>query len=318
MLFDKKIFTLIGAATLAGALALPLQAAPYQASSTVDGTIRIKGSDTVGKAFKKLMPAFIALHPKADFDFEEEGSSTGAKSLVAGTADLGAMSRAMKPNESAAFQSKFGYAPTQMTVGIDAIAVVVNSDNPVKGLSIEQLDGIFSSKKTKCGGDRIKKWGDAGISGSLSSAKPTLYSRDKKSGTRAFFQKKALCKGKFQRKMNEVATNHAVVEGVGKDKNGIGYSGLADAQSVSSVKIVPVKGKSGSFVSPSAKTAASGEYPLARSLYVYINKKPGEAFNPAAAEFLRFVLSDEGQEIIEKSGYVSLTSEDLKFQESQL
>lgn len=214
------------------------------------------------------------------------------------------MSREMKDDELEAFESKYGYKPTAIPVAIDALAVMVNKDNPVKGLTMEQVDAIFSTT-LKCGGAKeIDNWGDAGVSAWAS--KPIqLYGRNSVSGTYGYFKDHALCKGDFKANVNEQPGSASVVQSVTSSTNGIGYSGMG--YTTSGVKMVPLAKKgSTTFVEATPANAVNGTYPLTRYLYVYVNKKPNTPLAPLENEFVKMMLSKTGQQVVIKDGYIPL------------
>jgi phosphate transport system substrate-binding protein len=220
------------------------------------------------------------------------------------------MSRAMKDNEIQEFEKKYGYKPVAVPVAVDALAVFVHKDNPIKGMSMPMVDAVFSSTR-KCGFEKeVKKWGDTGLTGAWVTRDLQLFGRNSVSGTYGYFKEHALCKGDFKTNVNEQPGSASVVQSVSNSINGIGYSGIGYI--TSGVKAVPIKGSDGEFVAATPKNALSGKYPLARFLYVYVNKDPKKPLQPLQAEFLKLVLSKEGQSIVEKDGYIPLPAAEVK------
>jgi phosphate transport system substrate-binding protein len=248
---------------------------------------------------------FGKLYPNVNVQIQAAGSSTAPPALTEGTANLGPMSRKMKDNEIDDFESKYGYKPTAIPVAIDALAVFVNKDNPVKGLSLPQVDAILSSTR-KCGfATDINTWGQVGLTGGWASRPIQMYGRNSVSGTYGFFKDEALCKGDFKSNVNEQPGSASVVQSVTTSANGIGYSGIG--YSTSGVKAVPLAHKDGQpFIEPTPENATSGAYPLSRFLYVYVNKKPNEPLAPLEKEFIKMVLSKTGQQVVIKDGYIPL------------
>jgi phosphate transport system substrate-binding protein len=222
---------------------------------------------------------FRATYPNVNIQIEGKGSSTAPPALIEGTAQLGPMSRAMKSDEIDKFEKKYGYKPTEIKVAIDALAVFVHKDNPIKGLNLAQVDSVFSSTY-KRGGKPIATWGDVGLTGAWATRPMSLYGRNSASGTYGFFKEHALSKGDFKDTVKEQPGSSSVVQGVASDLGGIGYSGIG--------------------------YATSGDYPLARFLYIYVNKKPNVPMDKLTQEFISFVLSKAGQEIVVKDGYYPL------------
>ena len=277
----------------------------YKAAAQATGEVSVVGSDTVSKAAKLWVEDFKVKQAGLKTNLTEADSGEGASALVSGKADIGMMSRTMKPQEILAFQSKKGYQPTQIIVGVDAIAVIVHPSNSLKSASIPQIDGIFSST-LKCGGKAVDTWGALGVTGDLASKAPTLYSREAKSGTRGMFEKEALCKGTFKTTIKEIDHNAGVTSGVGADASSAGYTSLAGLNS--SVKAIAVSKKDGdAAIELSEKTVIDQTYPLSRGLYLYVDKAPTKALDPKIAEFVRYAISAEGQALVKKAGYVSIT-----------
>ena len=277
----------------------------YAPASGVSGNISSVGSDTLANLMTLWAEEFGKIYPNVNIQIQAAGSSTAPPALTEGTSNLGPMSREMKDNEIEDFESKYGYKPTKIPVAIDALAVFVNKDNPVKGLSIPQLDAIMSSTR-KCGyASDITTWGEAGLTGGWASKSIQLYGRNSVSGTYGFFKDEALCKGDFKSNVNEQPGSASVVQSVTSSANGIGYSGIG--YSTSGVKAVPLAKKDGApFVEATAENATSGAYPLTRFLYIYVNKKPNEPLAPLEREFIKMVLSKSGQQVVIKDGYIPL------------
>lgn len=282
----------------------------YTKGAGVSGNLSSVGSDTLANLMTFWAEGFKKLYPNVNMQIQAAGSSTAPPALAQGTANFGPMSRTMKDNEIQDFQKKYGYKPTPVPVAVDALAIFVHKDNPVKGLSMPLVDAMFSST-LKCDYPKsVSTWGETGLTGPWAARKLDLYGRNSVSGTYGYFKEHALCKGDFKSGVKEQPGSAAVVQAIATNINGIGYSGIG--YTVSGVRAVPLKNGSGQFIAPSAKTALDGTYPLARYLYVYVNKAPGKALPPAQAEFLKMVLSKEGQMIVDKDGYIPLPSAQVK------
>ena len=276
----------------------------YQKASGVSGNLSSVGSDTLANLMTLWAEEFNREYPNVNIQIQAAGSSTAPPALTEGTSNLGPMSREMKDDELEAFEDKYGYKPTAVPVAIDALAVMVNKDNPIKGLTIPQVDAIFSSTR-KCGHDAdIETWGDAGVA-AWGSKSIQLYGRNSVSGTYGYFKENALCKGDFKSNVNEQPGSASVVQSVTSSKNGIGYSGMG--YSTSGIKMVALAKKAGeAFVDATPENALKGTYPLTRYLYVYVNKKPNQPLAPLENEFMKMVLSKAGQQVVIKDGYIPL------------
>jgi phosphate transport system substrate-binding protein len=276
----------------------------YQKTSGVSGNFSSVGSDTLNNLMTLWAEEFKRNYPNVNIQIQGAGSSTAPPALTEGTANFGPMSRMMKDEEVQAFERKHGYKPTAIGVAIDALAVFVNKDNPIKGLTIAQVDGIFSSTR-KCGGRNIERWGQVGLTGDWVSRPIQLYGRNSVSGTYGYFKEHGLCKGDFKNTVNEQPGSASVVQSVATGLNAVGYSGIG--YKTSGIKTVPVaKKEGGEFVEATEGNAVSGRYPLARVLYVYVNKAPNKPLAPMELEFLKMVLSKQGQEVVVKDGYIPM------------
>jgi phosphate transport system substrate-binding protein len=242
----------------------------YQKASGIAGNLSSVGSDTLANLMTLWAEEFSRQYPTVNVQIQAAGSSTAPPALTEGTSNLGPMSREMKDDELEAFEDKYGYKPTAVPVAIDALAVMVNKDNPIKGLTIPQVDAIFSST-LNCGyANDIETWGDAGVA-VWGSKSIQLYGRNSVSGTYGYFKENALCKGDFKSNVNEQPGSASVVQSVTTSKNGIGYSGMG--YTTSGVRMVPLAKKEGEpFIAPTPENAISGTYPLTRYLYVYVIK----------------------------------------------
>lgn len=276
----------------------------YQKASGIAGNLSSVGSDTLANLMTLWAEEFSRQYPTVNVQIQAAGSSTAPPALTEGTSNLGPMSREMKDDELEAFEDKYGYKPTAVPVAIDALAVMVNKDNPIKGLTIPQVDAIFSST-LNCGyANDIETWGDAGVA-VWGSKSIQLYGRNSVSGTYGYFKENALCKGDFKSNVNEQPGSASVVQSVTTSKNGIGYSGMG--YTTSGVRMVPLAKKEGEpFIEPTPENAISGTYPLTRYLYVYVNKKPNAPLPSLESEFMKMVLSKAGQEVVIKDGYIPL------------
>ncbi|MCI4440084.1 phosphate ABC transporter substrate-binding protein [Tibeticola sp.] len=277
----------------------------YQKASGVAGNFTSIGSDTLNNLMTLWAEEYKRLYPNVNIQIQGAGSSTAPPALTEGTSNFGPMSRMMTAKEVEAFEKKHGYKPTAVPVAIDALAVYVNKDNPIKGLSIPEVDAIFSSTR-KCGYPTdITKWGQVGLTGDWTNRDIALYGRNSVSGTYGYFKEHALCKGDLKKTVAEQPGSASVVQAVSSQLNAIGYSGIG--YKTSGVRAVPLSKKKGDpYVEADAKHALDGTYPLARVLYVYVNKKPNQALPPLEREFFKMVLSQQGQKVVVKDGFVPL------------
>lgn len=277
----------------------------YKKASGVSGNLSSVGSDTLANLMTLWAEEFKRFYPNVNVQIQAAGSSTAPVALTEGTANMGPMSRKMKDQEIEAFENKYGYKPTAVPVAIDALAVFVNKDNPIKGLTMQQLDAIFSSTR-KCGHPSdIRSWGDLGMTGPWQNRDIQLFGRNSVSGTYGMFKEEALCKGDFKNGVNEQPGSASVVQSISTSINAIGYSGIG--YRTSSVRTVPLALKEGApYVDATPENALSGDFPLSRFLYVYVNKAPNKPLAPLDREFVKLVLSKAGQEVVVKDGYIPM------------
>lgn len=275
----------------------------YKPVEGVSGTIKSVGSDTMLNLVTYWGEGFQNRYPNVQPEIEGKGSGTAIPALTAGTANFGPMSRAAKAKELDEFEAKFGYKPTALKTGIDMLAVYVHKDNPIKGLSFQQLDAIFSKNRKGGNSEDIKTWGQLGLTGVWANKPISLYGRNSASGTYGYFKEHALYGGDYKDSVIEQPGSSAVVQGVAKDKWGIGYSGIGYL--TADVRAVPLAAEEGDdFVPAEPENAFSGEYPLSRYLYVYVNYKPGSELDPLRREFIKYIFSQEGQRDVVKDGYL--------------
>jgi len=316
----KRVLTILGAVVLTATagFASPVKLDPgltaYKPVSGVSGSLSSVGSDSLNNLMTLWAESFNKHYPNAKIQIEGKGSSTAPPALIAGTAQLGPMSRAMKGTEVDQFEKKYGYKPTVIRTSVDALAVFVNKDNPIKCLSVSQVDAIFSKSRRQGGKEEVKTWGQLGLTGEWASKPLSLYGRNSASGTYGFFKDHILKNGDYQDQVKEQPGSAAVVQGITVDRGAVGYSGIGYA--TAGVRAVPLSEKDGGkCVEAEADNAYNGSYPLARFLYVYINKAPGKALDPMTREFVKLVVSKDGQEAVIKDGYfpipASIAKEEL-------
>ncbi len=278
----------------------------YKSVSGISGNLNSIGSDTLNNLMTLWAEGFKRMYPNVNIQIEGKGSSTAPPALIEGTAQLGPMSRSMRGSEIDGFEAKYGYKPTALRTSLDSLAVFVHKDNPVKGLTLAQVDGMFS-KTFRCKGGEVKTWGQAGLDGSWAGAPLSLYGRNSASGTYGFFKENALCNGDYKDTVKEQPGSASVVQGVSEDRNGAGYSGIG--YTTSGVRAIPLAAKQGDAFSPATyENVIAGKYPLSRALLLYINRAPGSPLDPLVKEFAKFIFSKEGQEVVVKDGYYPLTA----------
>ena len=307
--FKKIAFAGVLASSMASSAYVSADVDPalpeYTRASGVSGNLSSIGSDTLNNLMTLWAEEFNKLYPNVNVQIQGAGSSTAPPALTEGTAMLAPMSRGMRQSEIQEFENRHGYAPTELPVAVDMLAVYVNKDNPLESLSLPQVDAIFSATR-RCGySENIDRWGQLGLTGAWANRDFALYSRNAVSGTYGFFKDNALCGGDFRSSINEQPGSSSVVQGITESINGIGYSGIG--YRTSGVRVLPLAAVEGGQVfEATAENAASGDYPLARYLFLYINKHPNRELDPLTREFIKMLYSRQGQEVVNRDGFVPL------------
>ncbi|MDO9515495.1 MAG: phosphate ABC transporter substrate-binding protein [Syntrophales bacterium] len=245
-------------------------------------TLVIKGSTTLLPVAQVAAEAYMKLHPGINISLSGGGSGNGIKALIDGSTDIATASRSIKPKEEKLAQEK-GVYPVPHRVAIDAIVPVVHPKNPVTDLSTEQLSLIYQGK--------IKNWKEVGGE----DLKIVVVSRDTSSGTYEVWEEKILHKAKVTPRAQLQASNGAIIQTISRNKYAIGYIGLGYLNK--SVRALTVNG-----IEATVTTALSGAYPVARPLFMYTNGQP----KGTTSGFINFVVSEDGQELVRKEGYVPL------------
>ncbi len=277
----------------------------YKKTSGVSGSVGSIGSDTMNNLMTLWAEGFAKFYPNVKVQVEGKGSSTAPAALIAGTAQFGPMSREMKKEEIDKFEAAYGYKPTAIRTSIDALAVYVNKDNPITGLTMPQVDAVFSKTRRGGFGQDLTAWGQLGLTGEWANKPISLYGRNSASGTYGYFKEHALYKGDYKDQVKEQPGSASVVQGVTEDRFAIGYSGIGYV--TSGVRAVPLAAKAGEqFFDATLDNVVHGKYPLARFLFLYINKAPNKPLDPLVREFCKFILSQEGQQVVIKDGYLPI------------
>lgn len=274
----------------------------YKATSGVSGTIKSIGSDTMNNMMTLWAEGFQKMYPNVRIEIEGKGTSTAPPALIQGTATFGPMSRPMKSDEIDSFEKRYGYKPVELGTGIDMLAVYVHKDNPIKGLTLKQIDAIFTNTRRGGASEDISRWGQVGLGGAFASAPISLYGRNSASGTYSYFKQNALFNGDFKSNVKEQPGSSSVVQGIASDKFGIGYSGIG--YKTADVRTVPLSADGAEFVEATPENAEF--FPLSRFLLVAVNYRPGSKLDPLRREFIKYIYSKQGQTDVIKDGYLPL------------
>jgi phosphate transport system substrate-binding protein len=296
-----------GALVTAQAVKVDAGLPAYQKVSGVSGNLSSIGSDTMNNMMTLWAENFRKMYPNVKVQIEGKGSSTAPPAIIAGTAQFGPMSREMRATEIDQFEARYGYKPTQLRTSYDALAVYVNKDNPLEKLTLAQVEAVFGKSRKRGYKEDVKTWGQLGLTGDWASRSVSVYGRNSASGTYGFFRELVLKNGDYKTIVKEQPGSASVVQGITEDRFGIGYSGIG--YKTSGVKVLPVAASDGAAYSDgSYADVTSGKYPLWRFLYIYINKAPGKPLDPLVAEFVKYIYSREGQEVVVKDGYMPLSA----------
>ncbi len=288
----------------------------YRSTPGVYGTITSVGSDTLANLMAIWAQRFKEIYPHVKFQIQASGSATASQALTQGSASIGPMSRAMTGQEVNAFRKVNGYSPTSLVVAIDAIAIFVERNNPLNKLTLPQLDAIFSV--TRLCGHRsvITKWSQLGVNKFGEQRDIQLYGRNSASGTYDLFKQRALCDGDYWRTMNEMPSSASVLQSIASSVGAIGYAALG--YNNNNVKTIALSGDGENYYSPSPENLRQDKYPFTRYLYIVVNKAPNELLSTLELTFLRFILSEEGQRIVEENGYFAVSDDVINKQLTRL
>ena len=284
---------------------------PYQRVSDLTGALSVAGSETMKPLTEAWSAKLRQLYPGLSIKVESRGSETGLAALLEGKVQIAAMSRRMTQQEIVEFTREFGYEPTEVPVAVDALAVFVHKDNPIQGLSIAEVDAVFSKERRRGLEYPVNVWGDVMLlEEEWADAPIHLYGRNGNSGTASFFREHVLNGADLKKNMTVGVGSASVVIELMRDRFGIGFSSIGYRTSeIRPVPLASVQG--GRYVTPTFETAMDGSYPLRRNLYLYINRPPKVAPPGPLSEFVKFALSQRGQKIVLDQGYYPLATMEL-------
>jgi phosphate transport system substrate-binding protein len=295
--------------------------ARYSGEKQVSGSFKVQSSEALYPLLTRLSGEFQRIHPKVNVDVKRGSSSKAVAEYLqpplnktgkilmmddrTSSFQLIATSHQLSNTEVKEFVAQHGYEPTVVPIAVDAVALYVHKDNPLPGLTLAQVDAMYSSTRKRGHTTAISQWGQLGLNDGWKEAPIQLYGRDRRSEARATFQEHGLAGGEFKSGIQEGPGAASVVLDIGRDPIGMGYSGIG--LHASSVRAVPLAEKDGMpFVSPSAETVADQTYPLRRTFYLYLDKSSKAPLPDAVQEFITYVLSQEGEGIVMKAGLFPL------------
>jgi|OM-RGC.v1.003705355 phosphate transport system substrate-binding protein len=276
----------------------------------VYGSISSVGSDTLATLISLWSEQFKTVYPHVKFQIQASGSATAPQALTQGTATIGPMSRALTATEISRFTQKYGYPPTTLIVAVDAIAIYVEKNNPLQSLTLQEVDALFSVTRFCGSSKKIDTWTDIGVTKFGENREVLLYGRNSASGTYDLFKKQALCEGDFKATVNELPGSSSVVLSIASSVGGLGYAALGQFnENVKALSISTEIDGENDYIEPNTDNVTSGKYPFSRYLYIVVNKPPDQHLPVLERAFLTFILSNEGQDMVNKNGYYSISKE---------
>jgi phosphate transport system substrate-binding protein len=281
----------------------PDQLPPYPTVAGLTGKVTSIGASGTTNLIARAAAEFKQIYPGVTLQVTAGLTSIGPPALVEGRADVVPMSRPLLPEEVKTFRAKYGYPPTEIKVAADALAVYVEKRNPVDGLTLAQLDAIFSRTRRR-GGPAIETWGQAGLTGDWVDRPIPLYGYGPTDGVHQVFRQQVLLGGEYRLSLQVVPAGSLIVQDVAADPSAIGCASIFFASK--RTRAVPIAGDDGRFYAPTDDNVRSLRYPLTRFVTICVNKPPGRPLPPATAEFLRYLLSAEGQQTVAAGGNVRL------------
>jgi len=292
----------------------------YTPGASLSGHLQSVGADTMETLMRYWIADFEKIYPNIKIDMEAKASGTAGPALTEGRADLGPVAREMLPAEEQQFEKKFGYKPLAIRVAggsyrtpgkTHAITFFVNEKNPIQKLTFAQLDAMYSTTR-KRGYRQVSTWGDVGLTGEWAGKPIHLWGLILPNGIGHFLQMRLLEAGEWKSGIEErttvgsLAALDAITMGVAKDPYAIGYAGFGNI--VPGVKTVALaRDAGGPFYPGTFQEVVEQRYPLSRVTYIYVNRAPGKPLDPKVREFLRFVLSSQGQgDIVKEAVFLPL------------
>jgi phosphate transport system substrate-binding protein len=312
----------------------------YAPGSQVSGTLTVWGNDGMANLQKQWEEGFVKFQPGIKFDDHLYSTAAGIGGLYAGHADLAYMGRDIWQVENLGFTKTFGYDPTRFVATTGAydvegktfpMVVFVNKANPLKGLTLQQLDAIFGTERRLGAPKSIRTWGDLGLTGEWADKPIHLYAYANDSGFGVFFSAAAMGGSTWwacdihqfdnltdSAGKTTTSAGKRILTALAQDKYGLAYSGIR--YTTLDVRPLPIAARPGtSFVAPTRENTVNRTYPLVRDIPIYINRAPGKAIDPKVREFLSYILSREGQEAVSHEGdYLPLTVEVVQQQRELL
>ncbi len=298
----------IGQAVLAGGGGRPLldpNLPIYRPIEVLKGQLKLGGSNTLSHVAAVWIASFEQFYPDAKITVEVNGSRAAVADVKAGSTDIGLLSRRVREDEINTFHKSFGYPPTVLTPCLERTAIYVHKDNPIKGLTLAQLDAIFSSECRRGAEQPCRTWKQLGLKGGGASQPIVAHGRTKETGSQVFMQEAVLLGGTMRDDMQTHESNVDLVKAIAKNPGAIGFAGLSYA--LPGVRAVPLTVEDGGdFVAIDSPEADRGAYPLVRRLQLVVKHDPQHDLRPIEREFIKYVFSTQGQEDVVKAGFQAI------------
>ena len=288
--------------------ALDPQLSPYRAGlEPIKGKLKLIGSETMSGIAGVWKDSFERFHPDVSVEISVKGSINAVNVVRDGEANFGLLSREVLAEEIKEFTDKKGYAPHLLVSSLERVAIYVHKDNPIQGLTLSQLDAIFSSSLKRGARAQARTWGDVGISGPMAAQPLACFTRSATTGSQVFFQEVVLLGGEFHKGVIPQEDNLEMVKNIAKTPNALGFAGAT--YELPGVKAVPIAAQEGGeFFAIDCVPSPKGSYPLVRPMQLVVNLPPKAKLNPLEAEFIKYVFSRMGQEDVVKAGFTPVSS----------
>ncbi len=301
MLFSV-VWLALGLCIASAAAEAPLR--KYRPVWSLAGKVTVLGSGTLEQEVTRLADNFQQIYRGVEVVVEKSATVAAPLALASGKAQIGVMSRLMTRAEIALIEEKSGAPPVAFPVALDALAILVHSENMIGCLSLPQLDAIYSANRLTADGKIVATWGDLGLSGDWRGKPPVAFGRRAGSNTSDFFRNAVLGGDVLRPGVSLLDNGRAMASAVAADKFAIGYSSIGFLNG--GVRAVPMATSGEGCVEPTAENVARGQYPLTRSLYLYLAHTPDAHLNAIGVEFVRYVVSREGQLELLEAGLVPI------------
>ncbi|MEZ6065126.1 MAG: PstS family phosphate ABC transporter substrate-binding protein [Planctomycetaceae bacterium] len=270
-------------------------------NTQLKGELKLAGSNTMSHVAATWADGFRQFYPGVTVTIDVTGSREAVSSVQTGEAHIGLLSRGISSDEVVGYQKAKGHYPQVLAPCLERIAVYVHKDNPIRGLTLQQIDGIFSTT-AKRGGEPIRKWGQLGFPGAWAEQPVVPRGRSGDTGSQVYFQEAVLLGGEFRTDLQNHPDNLELLKGITEDPRSVGFAGLSYDNP--NVRAVPVAIQAGTpYVGVDSPEADAGHYPLVRPLQLVINHDPKQPLPAVEAEFIKYIFSRVGQEDVIKAGF---------------